>query len=99
MENFNDLMLEALEDTLRRVLGENASKLIHSLTERRTSLKLKAIGNNIDGILGYLEKLLGKEGARIIDLSRYFCCRFFLGFLVVLRSFSDSHCSAYSKID
>lgn len=59
-------MFEALEDTLRRVLGENASKLIHSLTERRTALKLKAIGNNIDAILGYLEKLLGKEGARII---------------------------------
>jgi hypothetical protein len=66
MENFNDLMFEALEDTLRLVLGENASKLIHALTERRTSLKLEAIGNNTDAIIDYLEKLLGKEGARII---------------------------------
>jgi len=40
--------------------------LIHSLTERRASLKLEAIGNNIEGILGYLEKLLGKKWARII---------------------------------
>jgi hypothetical protein len=59
-------MFEALEDTLRIVLGENASKLIHSFTERRTSLKLKAIGNSIDDIIAYLERLIGKEGAQII---------------------------------
>ena len=66
MQTFNDLMFEVLEDTVRIVLGENASKLIHSLTERQRSLKLKAIGNTIDDIIAYLERLIGKEGAQII---------------------------------
>jgi len=67
MENFNDLMFEALDDTLRLVLGESVSELIHSLTERKPSLKLKEVGNNIEVIISYLEKLLGKEGAQIIQ--------------------------------
>jgi hypothetical protein len=58
-------MFEALEDTLKIVLGENASKLIHSFTKRQASLKLKAI-NNIDEIIDYLERLIGKEGTQII---------------------------------
>jgi len=68
MENFNDLMFEALDDTLRLVLGESVSELIHSLTERQPSLKLKEAGNNIEVIISYLEKLLGKEGAQIIHM-------------------------------
>jgi hypothetical protein len=67
MENFNDLMFEVLDDTLRLVLGESVSELIRSLTERQASLKLKEVGNNIDVIIFYLEKLLGKEGAQIIQ--------------------------------
>ena len=67
MENFNDLMFEALDDTLRLMLGESVSELIHSLTERQTSLKLKEASNKIDAIISYLEKLLGKEGAQIIQ--------------------------------
>ena len=59
-------MFEALDDTLRLVLGESISELIHSLTERQPSLKLKEVGNNIEVIIAYLEKLLGKEGAQII---------------------------------
>ena len=66
MQTFNDLMFEVLEDTLRIVLGENASKLINSLTERQTSLRLKAIDKNTDDIICYLERLIGKEGAQII---------------------------------
>ncbi|MGD9131591.1 MAG: hypothetical protein PVH73_08495 [Candidatus Bathyarchaeota archaeon] len=67
MDNFNELMFEALDDTLRLMLGERVSKLIHSLTERQASLKLKEVGNNIDVIISYLERLLGKEGAQIIQ--------------------------------
>lgn len=59
-------MLEALNDTLRLVLGESVSELIRSLTERQPSLKLKEVGNNIEVIISYLEKLLGKAGAQII---------------------------------
>lgn len=67
MNNFNDLMFEALDDTLRLMLGERVFKLIHSLTERQASLKLKEVGNNIELIIPYLERLLGKEGAQIIQ--------------------------------
>lgn len=67
MENFNDLMFEALDDTLKLMLGETASKVIHSFTERQPSLKLKDVGNKIEVIISYLEKLLGKEGAQIIQ--------------------------------
>ena len=67
MENFNDLMFEALDDTLRLMLGESVSELINSLKKRQSSLKLKEVGNNIDDIISYLEKLLGKEGAQIIQ--------------------------------
>ena len=67
MENFNELMFEALDDTLRLVLGETASQLIHSLTERQFSLKLKEIGDKNEVTISYLEKLLGKEGAQVIQ--------------------------------
>jgi hypothetical protein len=67
MEGFNDLMFEALDDTLRRVLGESVSELIHSLTERQPSPELKQIGGNIETIIAYLEKLIGKEGTQIIQ--------------------------------
>ena len=60
-------MFEALDDTLRLVLGENVSKLIHSLTEKQPSLKLKEVSNKIELIISYLEKLIGKEGTRIIQ--------------------------------
>jgi len=66
MDRFNDLMREALDDTLRLMLGENISELIHSFTEKQPTLKLKEVNNNIDTTITYLEKLLGKEGAQII---------------------------------
>jgi hypothetical protein len=67
MNTFNDLLFETLDDTLRLMLGENVSKLIYTITERQASLKRKEVGNNIDCIVAYLEKLLGKEGAQIIQ--------------------------------
>lgn len=67
MDSFNDLMFEALDDTLRLMLGESISKLIYSFTERQQSLKLEEVNNKIEVIIGYLEKLIGKEGAQIIQ--------------------------------
>jgi hypothetical protein len=66
MENFDDLMFESLDDTLRLVLGESASKIIRSLTKQHSSVKLE-VNKNIDEILAYLEKLIGKEGTQIIQ--------------------------------
>jgi hypothetical protein len=67
MNSFNDLMFESLDDTLKLMLGENISELIHAFTERHTSLKLEEVNNKIDDTIAYLEKLLGKEGAQIIQ--------------------------------
>ena len=67
IENFNDLMFEALDNVIRIVLGENASDLIHSLTEKQLSLKRKESSNNIEDIIAYLEKLIGKKGVQIIQ--------------------------------
>ena len=63
MDSFNDLMFEALDDTLKLMLGESISELIHT----STALKLKHVNNKIEVTIDYLEKLLGKEGAQIIQ--------------------------------
>lgn len=67
MENFNNLMFEALDDALRLVLGENVSQVIYSLIERQPSLQLKETSKKNKITITYLEKLLGKEGAHIIQ--------------------------------
>ena len=66
MNSFNDLLFEALDDTLRLMLGENIYELVHSLKERRRALNIKEASNEIESTITYLEKLLGKEGAQII---------------------------------
>ena len=67
MENFNELMFETLGDTLRLVLGETVSQLIYSLSKRQPSLQLEEANNKNEVTINYLEKLLGKEGAQIIQ--------------------------------
>lgn len=65
MEKFNELLSEALDDTLKLVLGERASDFIHSVVQRSPSPEL-AVEEDIDATIAYLEKLIGKEGAQII---------------------------------
>lgn len=67
MEAFNTLMFEALDHTLKAVLGKNASDLIHTLTKKHIALKTKENKNSIEVILSYLEKLIGKEGTQVIQ--------------------------------
>jgi len=67
MERFGDLLFEAIDDTIRLVFGESASKLIYSLMERQVFLKREEVGEKIEVFYSYLEKLLGSEGARIIQ--------------------------------
>jgi hypothetical protein len=66
MEKFDNLMFEALDDTLRLVLGENASEFIQSIVESQPSPKME-VGKNVETTMSYLEKLIGKEGAQIIQ--------------------------------
>jgi hypothetical protein len=67
MEKFDELMFEALNDTLRLVLGETVSQLIYSLTKGQPLLQLNETSNSNVVSITYLEKLLGKEGAQIIQ--------------------------------
>jgi hypothetical protein len=67
MERFGDLLFEAIDDTMRLVFGESASELIYSLMERQVMVKREEVGEKIEVFYSYLEKLLGSEGARIIQ--------------------------------
>ncbi|MCW4034183.1 MAG: hypothetical protein NWF03_02335 [Candidatus Bathyarchaeota archaeon] len=67
MESFNELMFEALDDTIRAILGENISKLIYSATTKSAHQKIEKINKNSDLIISYLEKLIGKEGTQVIQ--------------------------------
>jgi len=67
MDAFDRLMVEALDDTLRIVLGENVSDLIHSLTEKHIATKVTYNHDSIETKISYLEKLIGKEGVQVIQ--------------------------------
>ena len=67
MERFSELLLEAIDDTMRQVFGESASELIYGFMERQVMVKREEVGEKIEVFYSYLEKLLGSEGAQIIQ--------------------------------
>jgi len=67
MERFGELLFEAIDDTIRLVFGESASELIYRLMERHVLLRREEVGEKIEVFYSYLEKLLGSEGARVIQ--------------------------------
>lgn len=67
MKKFGELLLESIHSTVRLVFGESTSALIYTLTERQALLKREEIGEKIEVFYSYLEKLLGSEGAQIIQ--------------------------------
>lgn len=67
MKRFDELLSETMDNTLRQVMGESASKLIYTLMERNVLLKREEMGEKIEAFHAYLEKLLGSERAQIIQ--------------------------------
>ncbi|MDG6221764.1 MAG: hypothetical protein IAX21_06370 [Candidatus Bathyarchaeota archaeon] len=67
MDAFDNLLGEALDDTLKIVLGNSVSDLIHKLTEKHLSTKITEKQNTIETKINYLEKLIGKEGTQVIQ--------------------------------
>jgi len=67
MVAFDALMFEALDDTIRRMLGERTSELIRSLAEKKHFTKLEKTRDNVNAVILCLEKLVGKEGTQIIQ--------------------------------
>jgi len=71
MERFDELLFEAIDDTIRQVFGESASELIYTFMERHVSLKREEVSEKIEAFYSYLEKLLGSEGAQIIQATSF----------------------------
>ncbi len=69
MEGFGELLFEIIDDTIRRVFGESTSVVIYRCMERHSSLKREVVGEKIEAFCTYLEKLLGSEGAQVIQAS------------------------------
>ena len=67
MKRLNELLSETTDDTMRRVLGKPVSELIYRLMERHVVLKREEVGEKVEVFYAYLEKLLGSEGAQIIQ--------------------------------
>jgi len=66
VERFGELLFEATDDTMRRVFGKSA-ELIYALMERHVRVKREEVGEKIEALYSYLEKLIGSEGAQIIQ--------------------------------
>ena len=67
MKRFSELLFETVDDTMRQVFGESASKLIYRLVEKHVSLRREEVGKKIEVFYAYLEKLLGSERVQIIQ--------------------------------
>ena len=67
MERFGELLFETIDDTMRHVIGKSASELVYRLMERHVMVKREEVGEKIEVFYAFLEKLLGSEGARIIQ--------------------------------
>lgn len=67
MKRFGELLFETVDDTIRLVFGESVSKLIYGAMERLVLVKREKVSEKIEVFYSYLEKLVGLEGARIIQ--------------------------------
>jgi len=66
MKRFSELLFETTDDTMRQIFGKSTSEMIYGFMERRVMVKREEIGERIEDLYSYLEKLLGSEGAQII---------------------------------
>jgi hypothetical protein len=66
LERFGQLLFESIDDTMRRVFGKSA-ELIYTLMERHVRVKREDFGENVEVFYSYLERLLGSEGAHVIQ--------------------------------
>jgi len=61
VKKFGELFFEAMDDTIKDVFGEYASALIRGFMER------EGVGEKIEVFNAFLERLLGLEGAKILE--------------------------------
>jgi hypothetical protein len=66
LERFGELLFEATDYTMRQIFGKSA-ELIYTLMERHVMVKWEEVGEKIGIFYSYLERLLGSEGAHVIQ--------------------------------
>lgn len=90
MEQFGELLFDAVNDALRQVFGEYTSKLVFNFVERSASSKREAVDEKIEALYGYLERLIGSKGARIIQAAslKFLCVKLWQEYLEVEKHFS-----------
>ena len=67
MESFNKLLSEATNNVLTSLLGESISELVYGAIERYSQLRREEIGEKTEAFFDQLGKLVGSEGARVIQ--------------------------------
>jgi len=90
VKGFGELLSETLDDTIRRVFGRSASELICRFVERQVMIKREEVGEKIEAFYLYLEKLLGSEGAEVIEVAslKLLCLRLRREYEEIERYFS-----------
>lgn len=69
MKGFSKLLSETMDEMIREVLGEAACELISRFEKRQVMVKREEAGESIEVFYGFLKRLLGSEGAWVIQAS------------------------------
>ena len=68
LKQFDSLLLQTLDKTIRIIFGESASQAVQEFQERHASLK-QGIGQEVEAFCAFLEELLGSERAQMVYIS------------------------------
>jgi len=68
LKQFDGLLLQTLDKTIRIIFGESAFQVVHEFLERHAPLK-RGIGQEVEAFCAFLEELLGSERAQMIYIS------------------------------
>lgn len=67
VKDFDQLLSEATDETIKHVFGKNTSELIHELFEKHISTKHEEVDERIEVFYTYLEKLIGSESTKVVQ--------------------------------
>lgn len=68
MQSFHKLLFKATDDTIKYVLGDANSRLIHDHIEKQSSFTREELTEQIELFYTFLERLIGFNGAKILKV-------------------------------
>ena len=71
LEQFDELLSSATDETIKQIFGKPGSELIYGLMEVHVGLKRKEISKKIEAFYAYLKELLGSDGAETIQTASF----------------------------